>query len=61
MSDAMTQVAAVEPVRPPSVAGCTPTNTVVAQARCQLAAEPMSMQTVVDDSERDSQLYNEIL
>ena len=29
------------------MADCTPTNTVVAQTRCALAAEPMHMQTVV--------------
>ena len=45
--DAMMQVAAVEAVQLPSMADCTPTNTVVAQTRCTLAAEPMHMQTIV--------------
>ena len=44
---ALTQVAAMEPMQLPSVADCTPTNTVVAQTRCELAAEPIHMQTVV--------------
>ena len=45
--DATTQVTAVESIQLPSMANCTPTNTVVAQTRYTLAAEPMHMHTVV--------------
>ena len=45
--DAMTQVTSVDSIPLPSMAICTPTNTVVAQARCTLAAEPVHMHTVV--------------
>ena len=41
--DAMTQVAAVESAQLPSMADCTPNNTVVAQTRCILADVPMHM------------------
>ena len=47
MTDAVTQVTAVEPLQLPSMADCTPTNTVMVQTRCTVPAEPMRMQTVV--------------
>ena len=45
--DTLTQVTAVEPLQLPSIADRAPTNTVVAQTRCDLAAEPIRMQPVV--------------
>ena len=71
--DVLTQVTAVEHMQLPSLTSCALTNTVMAQPRCKLAAESMSMQVVVimtnnngslcyvDDYEPDTQLCDAIL
>ena len=45
--DVMTQVTAVERIQVPSLASYAPTNTIMAQPRYALAAEPMGVQVVV--------------